>query len=489
MSSLLAEDDDGKDGSDGAAADEDDFLTRATRPTKEAAGTGNIRVAVRVRPPNARELCGSGSSVCVVVDPAAARVTLGKDHAFTVDVAFPMDCTQLDIFKAIGVDLVSHSWNGYNASMFAYGQTSSGKSFSMMGVRGDVELEGIIPRICDLIFKSADSFLAGGPGEEDSEVHIEASYPEIYTEAVVDLLGGCEKLKLREDPHLGVYAVGLTKEELSSGKGALEAIERGASGRKVASTKYNSESSRSHAIFELHIHKQYQVNGSAMQSNSRLSLTDLAGSERSAKLGSSGSTLREGNNINKSLAVLGKCIRALVDAQRGKKVFPPFRESSLTFYLRESLAGNVLTTMLAAVSPVSLNTEETLSTLRYAASAKNIKTTVKKNEDPAQVKIRELTNEVEQLKRKLAMAERKTLGAAQLIDFLREQQAAEAGVAAVIEEEEGGGNREAAATTVNRRASTLRARVALQRSLSSLTGNMDEVSTETALGIVRGSAL
>jgi hypothetical protein len=381
------------------SAIDDDVLTRATRQI-ERSGSGNIRVVVRARPPNSRELAGDGSDVCVVVSSEHNTVQLGEEAAFTFDVAFPLECTQLDVFNGIGVDLVQQVWSGYNASMFAYGQTSSGKTHSMMGVRGDDINAGLIPRICDLLFSSVKKFLDEGD-EKSHEVQILASYIEVYNEAVSDLLGSCALLKLRD--------------------GAMAIIERGASGRSTAATLYNSQSSRSHAIFELHVKRRYPTPSGDMQSTSRLSLTDLAGSERSAKVGSTGQALLEGNNINKSLATLGKCIRALVDVSRGKKVLPPFRESVLTLYLRESLAGNVLTTMLANVSPVRSNREETLSTLRFAASAKNIKTLVKKNEDPAQQRIRELTEENAALKRELEISKQNIIAVQRLSELVRGQ--------------------------------------------------------------------
>jgi hypothetical protein len=205
---------------------------------------------------------------------------------------------------------------------------------------------------------------------------------------------------------------------LQSGEEALKCIERGALLRSVAATKYNSESSRSHAIFELHISKTYPTASGDMVSTSRLSLTDLAGSERSSKVGTSGASLQEGNNINQSLSTLGRCITALVCITQGKKTLAPFRDSVLTLYLRDALAGNVLTTMLANISPVSSNAEETVSTLRFAASAKRIKTKVTKNEDSQQKKIRELTEELEAVKKELAVQIKLAEGTKKLVSHL-----------------------------------------------------------------------
>ena len=168
-------------------------------------------------------------------------------------------------------------------------------------------------------------------------------------------------------------------------------------------------------MFEIHISKTYPTDSGDMVSTSRLSLTDLAGSERSSKVGTSGTSLQEGNNINKSLSTLGRCIAVLVDISQGKKGLAPFRDSVLTLYLRDALAGNVLTTMLANVSPVSSNMDETVSTLRFAASAKRIKTKVTKNEDLQQKRIRELTEELEAVKKEMAMHIRLAEGAKKLV--------------------------------------------------------------------------
>lgn len=215
-----------------------------------------------------------------------------------------------------------------------------------------------------------------------------------------------EELKVRESPQLGVHVAGLTRHVVHDADAVERIIENGTGNRTVAATKYNSESSRSHAVFEMHIQQKYKdtTTGEDMQSRVKIALIDLAGSERSDKLGSVGKALQEGNNINKSLTVLGRCIKALVEkANKPKKnINVPFRESVLTWYLRESLSGNARTTMLACVSPAASNEEETLSTLRYAASAKQIKTAAKKSEDPLKAKVRELTGEVEKLKAMLA---------------------------------------------------------------------------------------
>jgi len=401
---------------------DDDPRARVMKAGKSVGGAGNVRVAVRVRPPNQRELAGEGNGVCVDVVPADGIVKVGSDRAFTFDVAFSMEATQAQVFDNLGVDLVGWVLGGYNASVFAYGQTSSGKTHSMMGARDSEVLRGLIPRIISLLWECVQAFL-----NENSkhDCVLKASYLEIYNEEIRDLLGNCEKLKLRNDPKKGIFASGLTMVPLQSGEEAMKCIERGAQLRSVAATKFNSESSRSHAVFEIHISKTYPTDSGDMVSTSRLSLTDLAGSERSSKVGTTGTSLQEGNNINKSLSTLGRCISMLVDISQGKTGLAPFRDSVLTLYLRDALAGNVLTTMLANVSPVTSNMEETLSTLRFAASAKRIKTKVTKNEDLQQKRIRELTEELETVKKELAIQIKLAEGAKKLVLHLNGEMPAE----------------------------------------------------------------
>jgi polyhydroxyalkanoate synthesis regulator phasin len=400
----------------GDALSDDDPRARVMKAGNSVGGAGNVRVAVRVRPPNQRELAGEGNGVCVDVVPADGIVKVGSDRAFTFDVAFSMEATQAQVFDTIGVDLVGWVLGGYNASVFAYGQTSSGKTHSMMGARNSEVLKGLIPRIISLLWECTRAFL-----DENSkhDCVLKASYLEVYNEEIRDLLGNYDKLKLRSDPKKGTFASGLTMVLLRNGEEAMKCIERGAQLRSVAATNFNSESSRSHAVFELHISKTYPTDSGDMVSTSRLSLTDLAGSERSSKVGTSGMSLQEGNNINKSLSTLGRCITALVDISQGKKALAPFRDSVLTLYLREALVGNVLTTMLANVSPVNSNMEETVSTLRFAASAKRIKTKVTKNEDSQQKRIRELTEELEAIKKELTVQTRLAEGAKNLVKHLK----------------------------------------------------------------------
>ena len=219
---------------EGGAASDNDPRARVIRASKSVGGAGNVRVAVRVRPPSQRELVGEGNGVCVDVVPADGIVKVGNDKAFTFDVAFSMEATQAQVFDKLGVDLVGWVLGGYNASVFAYGQTSSGKTHSMMGARDSEVLKGLIPRIISLLWECVQAFL-----NENSkhDCVLKASYLEIYNEEIRDLLGNCEKLKLRNDPKKGIFASGLTMVALQSGEEAMEYIERGARLRSVAATK------------------------------------------------------------------------------------------------------------------------------------------------------------------------------------------------------------------------------------------------------------
>jgi hypothetical protein len=210
-------------------------------------GSGNVRVAMRVRPPNQRDFADEGSDVCVEVIPVDDTIMVGSDKAFKFDMAFPVEVSQAQVFDAVGVDIVGWVLGGYNASVFAYGQTSSGKTHTMMGIKDSDEQMGLIPRIISLLWTSSQAFLAEN---SKHDCVLKATYLEIYTEEIRDLLGNCEKLKLRNDPKRGVFASGLTSITLNSPEDAMECLKRGASSRSVAATKFNLESSRSHAVFE-----------------------------------------------------------------------------------------------------------------------------------------------------------------------------------------------------------------------------------------------
>ncbi|KFZ57662.1 Kinesin-like KIF13A, partial [Podiceps cristatus] len=308
------------------------------------------------------------------------------------------------VFKCLGEGILEKAFQGYNACIFAYGQTGSGKSFSMMG---NAEQLGLIPRLCCALFQRISV--------EENESHtfkVEVSYMEIYNEKVRDLLdpkGSRQSLKVREHKVLGPYVDGLSQLAVTNFEDIESLMSEGNKSRTVAATNMNEESSRSHAVFNIIVTQTlYDLHsGNSGEKVSKVSLVDLAGSERVSKTGAAGERLKEGSNINKSLSTLGLVISSLADqaAGKGKNKFVPYRDSVLTWLLKDNLGGNSQTAMIATISPAADNYEETLSTLRYADRAKRIVNHAVVNEDPNARVIRELREEVEKLKEQLSQAE------------------------------------------------------------------------------------
>uniref|UniRef100_A0A665WG96 Kinesin family member 13Bb n=1 Tax=Echeneis naucrates TaxID=173247 RepID=A0A665WG96_ECHNA len=308
------------------------------------------------------------------------------------------------VFQCLGESLLDNAFMGYNACIFAYGQTGSGKSYTMMG---SAEQPGLIPRLCSSLFSRTVQ-----EAREGESFTVEVSYMEIYNEKVRDLLdpkGSRQALRVREHKVLGPYVDGLSRLAVASYKDIESLMSEGNKSRTVAATNMNEESSRSHAVFNIiltHTLMDLQ-SGTTGEKVSKLSLVDLAGSERAAKTGASGERLKEGSNINKSLSTLGLVISALADqgAGKNKSKFVPYRDSVLTWLLKDSLGGNSRTAMVATISPAADNYDETLSTLRYADRAKSIVNHAVVNEDPNARIIRELREEVEKLREQLTEAE------------------------------------------------------------------------------------
>uniref|UniRef100_A0A452VAV0 Kinesin family member 13B n=1 Tax=Ursus maritimus TaxID=29073 RepID=A0A452VAV0_URSMA len=280
----------------------------------------------------------------------------------------------------------------------------SGKSYTMMGT---ADQPGLIPRLCSGLFERTQK-----EENEEQSFKVEVSYMEIYNEKVRDLLdpkGSRQTLKVREHNVLGPYVDGLSKLAVTSYKDIESLMSEGNKSRTVAATNMNEESSRSHAVFKITLtHTLYDVkSGTSGEKVGKLSLVDLAGSERATKTGAAGDRLKEGSNINKSLTTLGLVISALADQSAGKNKnkFVPYRDSVLTWLLKDSLGGNSKTAMVATVSPAADNYDETLSTLRYADRAKNIVNHAVVNEDPNARIIRDLREEVEKLREQLTKAE------------------------------------------------------------------------------------
>ncbi|XP_071441737.1 kinesin-like protein KIF13A [Hetaerina americana] len=314
------------------------------------------------------------------------------------------------VFNCLGRDILDNAFQGYNACIFAYGQTGSGKSYTMMG-SGDSK--GIIPRLCDSLFERIAQ-------KENAELSckVEVSYMEIYNEKVHDLLDpkpNKKSLRVREHNVLGPYVDGLSQLAVTAYEDIDALMAEGNKSRTVAATNMNSESSRSHAVFSVVLTQTLTDSASGVSGEkvSRMSLVDLAGSERAVKTGAIGDRLKEGSNINKSLTTLGLVISKLADQSSGGKnrdKFVPYRDSVLTWLLKDNLGGNSKTVMVATVSPSADNYEETLSTLRYADRAKRIVNHAVVNEDPNARIIRELRAEVEALKEMLKRATVGSLG-------------------------------------------------------------------------------
>ncbi|XP_066134732.1 kinesin-like protein KIF13B isoform X1 [Saccopteryx bilineata] len=385
-------------------------------------GDSKVKVAVRIRPMNRREIDLHTKCVVdvdankVILNPVNTNLSKGdarsQPKVFAYDHCFwSMDesvkekyAGQDDVFKCLGENILQNAFDGYNACIFAYGQTGSGKSYTMMGT---ADQPGLIPRLCSGLFERTQK-----EENEEQSFKVEVSYMEIYNEKVRDLLdpkGSRQTLKVREHSVLGPYVDGLSKLAVTSYKDIESLMSEGNKSRTVAATNMNEESSRSHAVFKITLtHTLYDVkSGTSGEKVGKLSLVDLAGSERATKTGAAGDRLKEGSNINKSLTTLGLVISALADQSAGKNKnkFVPYRDSVLTWLLKDSLGGNSKTAMVATVSPAADNYDETLSTLRYADRAKHIVNHAVVNEDPNARIIRDLREEVEKLREQLTKAE------------------------------------------------------------------------------------
>ncbi|KAF9182189.1 kinesin-like protein Klp8 [Haplosporangium sp. Z 767] len=332
------------------------------------------------------------------------------DHSYwSFDKSDPNYAGQQRLYEDLGVELLNHSFSGYNTCIVAYGQTGSGKSYSMMGYG---EERGIIPLSCHELFRRIEA-----NKDPTLSYRVEVSYMEIYCERVRDLLNPKNKghLKVREHPSLGPYVEDLSKLMVTSFQDIENLMDEGNKARTVAATNMNETSSRSHAVFTVLLTQKRHDLETKLDTEkvSRICLVDLAGSERANSTGATGARLKEGANINKSLTTLGKVISALADAsssptgapKKGAKkpveLFIPYRDSVLTWLLKDCLGGNSKTTIIAALSPADVNYDETLSTLRYADQAKRIKNKAVVNEDPNAKLVRELKEELLELRSKL----------------------------------------------------------------------------------------
>ncbi|XP_045338092.1 kinesin-like protein KIF1B isoform X28 [Leopardus geoffroyi] len=376
----------------------------------------SVKVAVRVRPFNSREtskeskciiqMQGNSTSIINPKNPKEAPKSFSFDYSYWSHTSPEDPCfaSQNRVYNDIGKEMLLHAFEGYNVCIFAYGQTGAGKSYTMMGKQEESQA-GIIPQLCEELFEKINDNC-----NEEMSYSVEVSYMEIYCERVRDLLNPKNKghLRVREHPLLGPYVEDLSKLAVTSYTDIADLMDAGNKARTVAATNMNETSSRSHAVFTIvFTQKKHDTETNlSTEKVSKISLVDLAGSERADSTGAKGTRLKEGANINKSLTTLGKVISALAEVdnctskskKKKKTDFIPYRDSVLTWLLRENLGGNSRTAMVAALSPADINYDETLSTLRYADRAKQIKCNAVINEDPNAKLVRELKEEVTRLK-------------------------------------------------------------------------------------------
>ncbi|GMH83472.1 hypothetical protein TrVE_jg1056 [Triparma verrucosa] len=373
-----------------------------------------VKVAVRCRPMSKREE-QLGSKTCLEILPEKAQVKImdlknenDDPKLFTFDHAYGSESVQPQVYTDLGSPLLERALDGINGTIFAYGQTGSGKTWTMMGIESD---PGLIPQLNMDLFKRADEIKQGESKEGgDCTVTVDfmltASYIEIYNEVIMDLLNpGGKKLDIRESPEKGVYVQGVCEVVCQSSSDIMKLVKQGGAVRRVAATQMNQESSRSHSCFTIKMEKRTlektDEKTKTTMLTSKINLVDLAGSERASKTGATGSTLKEGAAINKSLMALGTVINALGEIAKGKSVHIPYRDSKLTRLLQESLGGNSSTLMIAALSPADYNHSETLGTLNYAKRVKLVENKVEKNEDVKEKEIRQLKEEIEALRAQL----------------------------------------------------------------------------------------
>ena len=357
-----------------------------------------VKVVVRCRPLNHKEV-SDGHSSCIEMFPNKGLVEIKNPalgptdplKTFTFDAVYDCNSKQLDLYAETFAPLVDSVLDGFNGTIFAYGQTGTGKTYTMEGVKDDQSQRGVIPNSFDHIF----SHIAKS---ENQQYLVRASYLEIYLEDVRDLLAKdqTKNLELKERPDTGIYVKDLSSFVCKSVSEIEHVMAVGNQNRSVGKTEMNEHSSRSHAIFIITVEcSELDMEGQAHIRVGKLNLVDLAGSERQAKTGAVGDRLKEATKINLSLSALGNVIAALVD---GKSSHVPYRDSKLTRLLQDSLGGNARTVMVANLGPASYNYEESVTTLRFANRAKNIKNKPRINEDPKDALLREFQQEIARLK-------------------------------------------------------------------------------------------
>ncbi|XP_042848040.1 kinesin-like protein KIF21A isoform X6 [Panthera tigris] len=392
----------------------------------------SVRVAVRIRPQLAKEKI-EGCHICTSVTPGEPQVFLGKDKAFTFDYVFDIDSQQEQIYTQCIEKLIEGCFEGYNATVFAYGQTGAGKTYTM-GTGFDVNIieeeQGIISRAVKHLFKSIEEkkHTAIKNGLPPPDFKVNAQFLELYNEEVLDLFDTTRdidaknkksNIRIHEDSTGGIYTVGVTTRTVNTESEMMQCLKLGALSRTTASTQMNVQSSRSHAIFTIHLCQtrmcpqidaenvtDNKVISESSQMNEFETLTakfhfvDLAGSERLKRTGATGERAKEGISINCGLLALGNVISALGDKSK-RATHVPYRDSKLTRLLQDSLGGNSQTIMIACVSPSDRDFMETLNTLKYANRARNIKNKVMVNQDRASQQINALRSEITRLQMEL----------------------------------------------------------------------------------------
>jgi len=338
---------------------------------REIAAEDSIKVVCRFRPLNDSEEKAGSKFICRFPSGTEDNCISIGSKVFLFDKVFKPSATQEKVYNEAAKSIVSDVLSGFNGTIFAYGQTSSGKTHTMEGVIGDPVKQGIIPRIVNDIFNHIYAM------EENLEFHIKVSYFEIYMDKIRDLLDVSKiNLSVHEDKNRVPFVKGATERFVSSPEEVFEVIEEGKANRHIAVTNMNEHSSRSHSVFLINVKQENLENQKKL--SGKLYLVDLAGSEKVSKTGAEGTVLDEAKNINKSLSALGNVISALAD---GNKTHIPYRDSKLTRILQESLGGNARTTIIICCSPASFNEAETKSTLEFGKRAKTIKNVVCVNEE------------------------------------------------------------------------------------------------------------
>ncbi len=353
----------------------------------------NVNVICRFRPMNDLERTNGNEQVCEFTSQTSLTFYSSREknkYRFNFDRIFPPQSTQQELYDFGVKKIIDSVLEGYNGTVLAYGQTSSGKTYTMQGIMDSEVTQGIIPRMIKHVFNHIRN------SDPSIQFMLKVSMIEIYLEKIRDLIDVTRKnLSIREDSIKGIYVEGVSENYVCTENEILNFLDIGSSNRAQAATAMNEHSSRSHSIFILTVNQTYKNEGTKV---GKLYLVDLAGSEKISKTGAVGHTLEEAKIINKSLTTLGRVINSLTD---GKSFHIPYRESKLTRVLQESLGGNSKTCLIITCSPSVYNESESLSTLRFGERAKNIKNKAKINKE---ITVAELQRKVNELEEKLKKA-------------------------------------------------------------------------------------